>query len=641
MERACGYEIINYLYNKMNIELLSTFQQNYPEEFDGILDCASMAVCCSFNKVGSLLAVGCSDGRLVIWDFLTKGIAKIISAHWSPIYSISWSKKSDLIATSSTDNTVCIWYTSTGRCRIRYCLYSPIIKIQFHPRNSSYLLICPMKHMPIKLHDDGTHQVVTIEDEPYDNNVTSTFDRKGLHIVSGNSRGLIMIKTFPDLQTISSFRVTTGANNNTVLRHIEFPRRGQYCLLNTSDRIIRIYSYNDMLTCGIKKDLEPKQKLQDLVNKSLWRKCCWSGDGEYICGASSRQHSLYIWETISGNLVKILHGTKGEQLGDVCWHPVRPIIASISSGVVSIWSHNQVENWSAFAPDFVEIEENVEYHERESEFDLKDEDKSVDGDQQQNIQQTTTKTKRSSYNQNQPMDDDNIEIDVVNEQRIEALVSSDDEDINDQLIYLPSAPDIDEPDVDVVTPQTPLPPSKPKTPTTPSLNTNNNNQIPLAAESQTKPRGESEQTYNIHLSADINDVHPYFGTKRLLPSQEGKREPRTRRALVPQSSLDSEGVQQPAIAQQNPPQTHSHHHHSNQQSHHSEKQPASSNNGQKAHKKSARLEGKKNAAAAAASSVNPTTSPQSSSIATEEIQTRHKRSHTHSSDYYDSDFISH
>ncbi|CAF4833806.1 unnamed protein product, partial [Rotaria sp. Silwood2] len=137
---------------------------------------------------------------------------------------------------------------------------------------------------------------------------------------------------------------------------------GQYCLINTSDRIIRIYSYTEMLSCGVVRDLEPKQKLQDLVNKSLWRKCCWSGDGEYICGASSRQHSLYIWETISGNLVKILHGTKGETLADVCWHPVRPIIASISSGVVSIWSHSQVENWSAFAPDFRELEENVEYH---------------------------------------------------------------------------------------------------------------------------------------------------------------------------------------------------------------------------------------------------------------------------------------
>ncbi|XP_063600396.1 retinoblastoma-binding protein 5 homolog [Penaeus indicus] len=158
----------------------------------------------------------------------------------------------------------------------------------------------------------------------------------------------------------------------------------------------------------------------------MWKKCCFSGDGEYICAGSARQHSLYIWERSVGNLVKILHGTKGEMLLDVVWHPVRPILASISSGVVSVWSQNQVENWSAFAPDFKELDENVEYEERESEFDQSDEDKSVEMSQEKK--------------------EEDIEVDVTAIEPVAAFCSSDEEDDSSTLLYLPISPEIEEPE---------------------------------------------------------------------------------------------------------------------------------------------------------------------------------------------------
>jgi COMPASS component SWD1 len=211
-------------------------------------------------------------------------------------------------------------------------------------------------------------------------------------------------------ELVTSFRVTNSSASSSAIKQIEFARRGTSFLVSTADRIIRVYDAAEILpsekTGGAKLmsgDPEPLQKLQDLVNRTQWKKCCFSGDGEFICAGSSRQHSLYIWEKSVGNLVKILHGTKGELLLDVVWHPVRPLIASVSSGVVSIWSQNQVENWSAFAPDFKELDENVEYEERESEFDLEDEDKSI----------TTSK----------PAEEEEFEVDPTTVQPIQAFLS--------------------------------------------------------------------------------------------------------------------------------------------------------------------------------------------------------------------------
>ena len=91
----------------MNLELLESFGQNYPEDFDGTLDCMSVAITCQFNRRGTLLAVGCNDGRIFIWDFLTRGIAKIITAHSHPVCSLSWNRNGYNLLSASTDNTVC------------------------------------------------------------------------------------------------------------------------------------------------------------------------------------------------------------------------------------------------------------------------------------------------------------------------------------------------------------------------------------------------------------------------------------------------------------------------------------------------------------------------------------------------------
>ncbi|KAK9880782.1 hypothetical protein WA026_013109 [Henosepilachna vigintioctopunctata] len=411
----------------MNLELLESFGQNYPEEFDGTLDSLSIAVTCAFNKRGTLLAVGCNDGRIVIWDFLTRGIAKIISAHVHPVCSISWSRNGRKIASASTDDTVCIWDILSGECDQKYRFPCPVLKVQFEPRSMDRLLVCPMRHAAVLVNTNGGHQVIPI-DEDGDLNISASFNRRGDYVYTGNSKGKVLVLDSRTLEVRASFKIVLGSSSAAAVRSIEFARRGDCFLINTADRVIRVYDSKEVLACGTDGDPEPIQKLQDLVNKTMWKKCCFSGDGEYICAGSARQHALYIWEKSIGNLVKILHGTKGELLLDVAWHPVRPIIVSISSGVVSVWAQNQVENWSAFAPDFKELDENVEYDEGESEFDFVDEDKSLDsgGDSKE---------------------DTDLEVDVCSVEPVAAFCSSDEENENsDCLQFLPIAPEIEDPE---------------------------------------------------------------------------------------------------------------------------------------------------------------------------------------------------
>ncbi|KAK3575950.1 hypothetical protein CHS0354_019267 [Potamilus streckersoni] len=431
----------------MNLELLESFGQNYPEDFDGTLDCVSIAITCAFNRHGTLLAVGCNDGRVVLWDFLTRGIAKIVNAHVHPVCTLSWSRNGHKLLTAATDNTVCVWDILTGELEQNFRFPSPILKVQFHPRDCTKFLVCPMKHAAVTINVESKHSLVPL-DEDSDLNIVASYDRKGKYIYTGNAKGRILVFTEDTHKLVASFRVTTGTSNTTAIKSIEFARRGDCFLVNSADRIIRVYKSDEVLLCSKDGEPEPIQKLQDLVNRTLWKKCCFSGDGEYIVAGSAKQHSLYIWEKSVGNLVKILHGTKGELLLDVVWHPVRPIIASISSGVVSIWAQNQVENWSAFAPDFKELDENVEYEERESEFDEEDEDKEKEeakvgfgSAEKRCMNMGKTRVFTTSP------DEEDVEVDITTVDPIQAFVSSDEERENeDALMYLPVSPEIDEPE---------------------------------------------------------------------------------------------------------------------------------------------------------------------------------------------------
>ena len=150
-------------------------------------------------------------------------------------------------------------------------------------------------------------------------------------------------------------------------------------MVNSSDRVIRTIVLPDLSQLGVDLEqssnnikLQVEHKFQDVVNRLSWNHVAFSSSmGEFIVASTFMNPDIYVWERGHGSLVKILEGPR-EELGVVEWHPLRPMVVAcgLDSGCIYTWSVVAPQKWSALAPDFAEVEENVQYIEREDEFDI-------------------------------------------------------------------------------------------------------------------------------------------------------------------------------------------------------------------------------------------------------------------------------
>lgn len=164
-------------------------------------------------------------------------------------------------------------------------------------------------------------------------------------------------------------------------------RNGRLLLINSADCALRLFGAEECWESAKKAaeghsssdDVKPRFVFQDLVSKIAWTSCAFSGDAEYVVGGCNSnphmgdRYDLYIWNTGTGALIDQLNGPQVE-LHDVAFHPTRPFIAvATSDGIVDTWGPRM--DWTNFAPSFQALPMNIEYVEKEDEFDVV-----IDGD---------------------------------------------------------------------------------------------------------------------------------------------------------------------------------------------------------------------------------------------------------------------
>jgi len=163
------------------------------------------------------------------------------------------------------------------------------------------------------------------------------------------------------------------------INQLEFSKCGTYLAVNTGFSIfIFIITFNE--SKGKSVDFISIGELKNAITNDIYTVCKFSGtisnqgDSAYLIAANV--HKVLIYDCCSGGeLVKILECPFNENIISLDWHPqnfkyLRPIIVtSTRGGNVFFWTKHLVENWSAFSPDFDEIEANEMYIERENEYD--------------------------------------------------------------------------------------------------------------------------------------------------------------------------------------------------------------------------------------------------------------------------------
>ncbi|KAK9379037.1 WD40-repeat-containing domain protein [Kockiozyma suomiensis] len=380
----------------MNLLLTDPFSlsQEYPENLTHILD-YGRSTCLRFNRKGDYLASGLFDGSVIVFDFDTYGIARVLRGHTRPVTSLSWSRDGRYLLSGSRDWLCILWDLKDGKRLETVRFEAPIWGAELHPYNHQIFVVSLFDDAPTLVDfTDGTIRKHLLNDisstktsadneetfgspspetqndgvQEKQSTLVATFTRSGQHIFTGTSKGWLNIIDSENFQTVRSERITTSN-----IKHISFSISGKQFLINSSDRTIRLFNTPDLTYVDPSNwMIDIVHRFQDVVNRLQWNSIAFSSNGDYVMASTYQdQHDIYIWETAVGSLVKIIEAPR-EEIVDVQWHPNRTLIAAtgLDKGNIYVWATVTPQQWSALAPDFVEVDENVEYEEKEDEFDV-------------------------------------------------------------------------------------------------------------------------------------------------------------------------------------------------------------------------------------------------------------------------------
>eukprot|EP01023_Acetabularia_acetabulum_P022934 TRINITY_DN22520_c0_g1_i1.p1 TRINITY_DN22520_c0_g1~~TRINITY_DN22520_c0_g1_i1.p1 ORF type:complete len:242 (-),score=35.95 TRINITY_DN22520_c0_g1_i1:21-746(-) len=203
--------------------------------------------CIQFNRTGELLASGCFSGDIVIWDFETRGVAKLLSGHSKVVCCIRWSRDGKKLVSGSQDRCIFLWDVLTGEKEVELCFehsisnisvdytnyYKMVISCQFGPAYLVDLQQSSKTMTPVLGQDDTKHREVT---------AIAVYSRKGEFIVQGQAKGILVVMDNQAATVLDVIKI----NQAPRIMDVEFNRKGSCLLMNCNYGCIHALPLNEL-----------------------------------------------------------------------------------------------------------------------------------------------------------------------------------------------------------------------------------------------------------------------------------------------------------------------------------------------------------------------------------------------------------
>ncbi|MEO1349680.1 MAG: NB-ARC domain-containing protein [Cyanobacteria bacterium J06635_15] len=299
-----------------------------------------------------LVATGCMDGMVYVWNIETRQQLLRIAAHQSWVFKVAFSPDGSLLATVSPDQTVKLWCVATGQClSVLRGHTAGVLSVCFSPDGS--LLATGSDDQTIKLWDvqqqaclktlRGHHGLIRgIDFHPQGNRLVSGSDDGTIRLwnlstgqclkvlqhtpiryrsVAFHPSGKLLASCSDDERLVRLWNISTGETTRVFQGHIKsiaavaFNPDGQSLASSGEDYTLRLWEVNT------------GQCLKTLKGHSsgIWA-FQYSSSGKWLASAGSHDHAIRFWDTATGQCLNTLQG-KPVGYRPVAFHPQGNLLA--------------------------------------------------------------------------------------------------------------------------------------------------------------------------------------------------------------------------------------------------------------------------------------------------------------------------